>query len=155
MIEFLKTGDYNYIQHIGLVILAMWGIMCIAVCVDLWAGVNSAKARGEKIYSGGLRRTFAKLGDYWRIQVMALIFDLIGSCISWYNLPYASVIITMAIVVIEGRSVWENEKAKKSNIAKLPDVIRAIIQCSDVRSAEELIKKFMKQGNETEIDKEV
>lgn len=155
MIEFLKTGDYNYIQHIGLVILAMWGIMCIAVCVDLWAGVNSAKARGEKIYSGGLRRTFAKLGDYWRIQVMALIFDLIGSCISWYNLPYASVIITMAIVVIEGRSVWENERAKKSNIAKLPDVIRAIIQCSDVRSAEELIKKFMKQGNETEIDKEV
>lgn len=155
MIEFLKTGDYNYIQHIGLVILAMWGIMCIAVCVDLWAGVNSAKARGEKIYSGGLRRTFAKLGDYWRIQVMALIFDLIGSCISWYNLPYASVIITMAIVVIEGRSVWENEKAKKSNIAKLPDVIRAIIQCSDVRSAEELIKKFMKQENETEIDKEV
>lgn len=86
---------------------------------------------------------------------MALIFDLIGSCISWYNLPYASVIITMAIVVIEGRSVWENEKAKKSNIAKLPDVIRAIIQCSDVRSAEELIKKFMKQENETEIDKEV
>lgn len=155
MIEFLKTGDYNYIQHIGLVILAMWGIMCIAVCVDLWAGVNSAKARGEKIYSGGLRRTFAKLGDYWRIQVMALIFDLIGSCISWYNLPYASVIITMAIVVIEGRSVWENERAKKSNIAKLPDVIRAIIQCSDVRSAEELIKKFMKQENETEIDKEV
>lgn len=155
MLEFLKTGDFSLIQHIGLVILAMWGIMCIAVCVDLWAGVNSAKARGEKIYSGGLRRTFAKLGDYWRIQVMALIFDLIGSCMSWYNLPYASVIITMAIVVIEGRSVWENEKAKKSNVAKLPEVVRAIIQCSDVKSAEELIKKFIKQENGTETDKEV
>ena len=79
MIEFFVTGDFKVIQSQVYIILAMWVIMILAVCVDLWAGTDSAKARGEKIYSGGLRRTFAKLGDYWRIQVMALIFDLIGS----------------------------------------------------------------------------
>lgn len=150
MIEFLKTGDYRLIQHIVLVILAMWVIMCVAVCVDLWAGVNSAKARGEKIYSGGLRRTFSKLGDYWRIQVMALIFDLIGSCLIWYNLPYASIIITAAIVLIEGRSVWENEKAKKSNIAKLPKAIRDIIHCSTAKDAEKLLQMLKEVYHETE-----
>lgn len=142
MIEFLKTGDFSIILTRVYVILAMWAIMCIAVCVDLWAGVDSAKARGEKIYSGGLRRTFAKLGDYWRIQVMALIFDLIGSFIPWYSLPYASMLITAAIVLIELRSVWENEKAKKSQAAKLPEAIRAILQCSDARTAEQLLQKL-------------
>ena len=76
MIEFFVTGDFKVIQSQVYIILAMWVIMILAVCVDLWAGTDSAKARGEKIYSGGLRRTFSKLGDYWRIQVMALIFDL-------------------------------------------------------------------------------
>lgn len=148
MIEFLKTGNYNLLQHYVLVILVMWVVMVLAVCVDLWAGVDSARARDEKIYSGGLRRTFSKLGDYWRIQVMALIFDLIGSCLSWYNLPYASVLITAAIVLIEGRSVWENERAKRSNVAKLPRAIRDIINCSTAKSAEELIKKIKELDDE-------
>lgn len=145
MIEFLKTGDYRLVQHILLVILAMWVIMCIAVCIDLWAGLNSAKARKEKIYSGGLRKTFSKLGDYWRIQIMALIFDLIGSCLPWYSLPFASMLVTAAIVLIEGRSVWENERAKKSNAAKIPEVIREILRCADIKSAEQLLEKLKKQ----------
>lgn len=148
MIDFFKTGNYGLLHDYILVILVMWTVMVLAVAVDLWAGVDSAKARGEKIYSGGLRRTFSKLGDYWRIQVMALIFDLIGSCISWYNLPYASLLITAAIVLIEGRSVWENEKAKRSNVAKLPDAIRDIINCSTAKSAEELIEKLKKKVND-------
>ena len=142
MIEFFVTGDFKVIQSQVYIILAMWVIMILAVCVDLWAGTDSAKARGEKIYSGGLRRTFSKLGDYWRIQVMALIFGLIGSCIDWYTLPFASMLVTAAIVLIEGRSVWENERAKKSQVAKLPDVIRAIIQCADAKTAEQLLEKL-------------
>ena len=142
MIEFFVTGDFKVIQSQVYIILAMWIIMILAVCVDLWAGTDSAKARGEKIYSGGLRRTFAKLGDYWRIQVMALIFDLIGSFIPWYSLPYVSMLVTAAIVLIEGRSVWENERAKKSQVAKLPDAIRAIIQCADAKTAEQLLEKL-------------
>lgn len=145
MIDFLMTGNFDVIQAQVYMILGMWFVMTLAVCVDLWAGVDSARARGEKIYSGGLRRTFSKLGDYWRIQVMALIFDLIGSCISWYNLPYASILVTAAIVLIEGRSVWENERAKKSNVAKLPDAIRSIINCSTAKSAEELLEKLKKE----------
>ena len=149
MIEFFVTGDFKVIQSQVYIILAMWVIMILAVCVDLWAGTDSAKARGEKIYSGGLRRTFAKLGDYWRIQVMALIFDLIGSCIDWYTLPLASMLVTAAIVLIEGRSVCENEKAKKSQVAKLPDAIRAIIQCADAKTAEQLLDKLKKLDDET------
>lgn len=150
MIEFLKTGNYGLIQHYVLIILIMWLVMIAAVCMDLWAGLDSAKTRGEKIYSGGFRRTFSKLGDYWRIQVMGLIFDLIGSCLSWYGLPYASILVTAAIVLIEGRSVWENEKAKKSNVAKLPGAIRDILNCTTAKSAEELLERLKR-----EVDDEI
>ena len=47
-----------------------------------------------------------------------------------------------AIVLIEGRSVWENERAKKGNVAKLPAAIRDIINCTTAKSAEELLKKI-------------
>ena len=100
MIDYLVTGEFSRIQLRVYIILAMWVVMVMAVCMDLWAGVNSARARGEVINSGGFRRTIGKLGDYWRIQVMALIFDVIGSCIPWYEYPYASMIVTAAIVLI-------------------------------------------------------
>ena len=92
MIDYLVTGEFSQIQLRVYIILAMWVVMVMAVCMDLWAGVNSARARGEVINSGGFRRTIGKLGDYWRIQGMALIFDVIGSCIPWYEYPYASMI---------------------------------------------------------------
>lgn len=62
MIEFLKTGNYGLVQHYVLTILVMWVVMVAAVCVDLWAGVNSAKARGEKIYSVGFGGHFRSWG---------------------------------------------------------------------------------------------
>ena len=58
-------------------------------------------------------------------------------------------LVTAAIVLIEGRSVWENEKAKKSQVAKLPDAIRAIIQCADAKTAEQLLDKLKKLDDET------
>lgn len=82
------------------------------------------------------------MGDYWRIQMMAFIFDLVGSCIEWYTLPWGSLVITAAIVLIETRSVWENEKSRKSNVAKLPEAIRDILNCDNARSAKELLKKI-------------
>ena len=147
MIDYLVTGEFSRIQLRVYIILAMWVVMVMAVCMDLWAGVNSARARGEVINSGGFRRTIGKLGDYWRIQVMALIFDVIGSCIPWYEYPYASMIVTAAIVLIEGRSVWENERAKKGNVAKLPAAIRDIINCTTAKSAEELLKKIKERDD--------
>ena len=52
IIDFLTTGDFSLILTRVYVILAMWAIMCIAVCVDLWAGVNSAQARARRFIPG-------------------------------------------------------------------------------------------------------
>lgn len=77
---------------------------------------------------------------------MGLTVDIVGSLISWYNLPYASIVITIGVLIIEAISVWENEKSKKGNtqIVKLPLIIREIIKCSDPEEAKELLDKLQK-----------
>ena len=52
MIEFFVTGDFNVIQSQVYIILAMWAIMVLAVCIDLWAGTDSAKAGREDLFRG-------------------------------------------------------------------------------------------------------
>ena len=151
MIELILAGDYARLLLYGYIVLGLWVMTAVAVCVVLWAGTVSARARGEKILSGGLRRTFAKLGDYWRVEVMALLIDLIGSLIPWYNLPFASMLMTAGVILIEGRSVWENERAKRSNIAQLPDALRAIIHCTNIQEAEELLEKLQEEIRQTNI----
>ena len=84
--------------------------MFIAVFIYMCTGVEKARARHEQIYSDKLRRTVAKIGEYWRVQIMFLLFDIVGSFITVYNLPYASMFGTLCIVYIELRSVFENLK---------------------------------------------
>lgn len=146
MLELLNSGGYDSLQRLGLIMLVLWLIMCGAVLVDLWAGVTRARINGEVIHSYGLRRTCEKLGSYWRIQLMGLTVDLVGSLVSWYNLPYASILITLGILIIEAISVWENEKSKKGNseIVKLPLVIKEIIKCSNPEEAKEILDKLKK-----------
>lgn len=146
MIDYLVTGEFSQIQLRVYIILAMWVVMVMAVCMDLWAGVNSARARGEVINSGGFRRTIGKLGDYWRIQVMALIFDVIGSCIPWYEYPYASMIVTAAIVLIEGRSVWENERAKKGKRGEVTGSDPGYYQLHDGEECRGVVEKDKRTG---------
>lgn len=149
MIEFLRTGDFDHVQLYVVIILIMWLFEVAAVCVDFWSGTNTAKALGQKLDSSGFRRSFAKLGDYWRVTVMFLFIDIIGGLFPWYNLPFATMLITLSVILIEGRSVYENAKAKKSQAAKLPDAIRAIIQCADAKTAHELIEKITNLTNKS------
>lgn len=148
MLDLLNTGNYDSLQRLGLIMLVLWLIMCGAVLVDLWAGVTRARINGEVIHSYGLRRTCEKLGSYWRIQLMGLTVDIVGSLVSWYSLPYASIVITLGVLVIEAISVWENEKSKRGNseIVKLPLVIKEIIKCSNPEEAKELLNKMEKMN---------
>lgn len=146
MIDYLVTGEFSPDTVAGVYHPSHVGGDGDGGLYGLVGGVNSARARGEVINSGGFRRTIGKLGDYWRIQVMALIFDVIGSCIPWYEYPYASMIVTAAIVLIEGRSVWENERAKKGNVAKLPAAIPGYYQLHDGEECRGVVEKDKRTG---------
>ena len=140
ILDFISSDQIGELKRRAIIILIFWIIMIIAVFIDLWTGVEKARARHEQIYSDKLRRTVSKIGEYWRVQIMFLLFDIIGSFITVYNLPYASMLGTVCIVYIELRSVFENLKEKRSSAADIIDVAQKIIECKDKNDAQLLIK---------------
>ncbi len=142
LLEFLLALDLtNLYRHIG-VTLMCWLVMFVSVLIDMWDGVQTAKFMKEKIDSKGLRRTFAKAGDYWRMMLFGLMFDTLGLLFTWYILPYMTIIITVGVLIIEFKSVWEHNRKKRSHAAELPGVIANIIKCASEQDALELIKKI-------------
>lgn len=148
MLEYITTGNWGALQNdIVLriaIILVCWGMMVASSFIDLWSGVDAAKTCGEKIQSNGLRRTVSKLGDYFRIELFFLMFDGLGSLISWYELPYASMVGALAIILIEGKSVVENSRKKKSSAANIPDIVKTIVNASNVDQAKAIINQLNK-----------
>ena len=72
------------------------------------------------------------------------MFDGLGSLISWYELPYASMVGALAIILIEGKSVVENSRKKKSSAANIPDIIKTIVNASNVDQAKAIINQLNK-----------
>ena len=92
-----------------------------------------------------------QIGEYWRVQIMFLLFDIVGSFISVYNLPYASMLGTVCIVYIELRSVFENLKEKRSSAVEILEVAQKIIDCKDSDGAKQLIKDLNDKITKEEI----
>lgn len=107
------------------VILITWAFNILAVLIDLWTGIEKARCCGEKVHSHKLRETISKVGDYWRIQLFALMADMLGSL--FWDLPYASIVTIIGIMAIEFWSVRENLITKKSAAAKVPEVVAKIL----------------------------
>lgn len=124
------------------VIIVLWAMMIGVVMIDLWTGVDKARARAERIHSKGLRMTIAKIGEYWRVLVMFLFIDVIGMMLPWYKMPYASMICTLAVILIEIRSVIENLKAKKSSASHIAEMVNEIISVDNTEKAFSLLKKL-------------
>lgn len=133
----------NLTQDIGhgVTIIFICFVLVIAAClIDLWTGVDAARKNKEKIKSRILRRTVAKILDYLRVVVFGVLIDILGLAFPWYAIPYAALIVTLGILLIEGKSVIENYQKSRSSAAKVVDMIGKIIDCADNDSAEKIIK---------------
>ena len=125
-------------KHLG-INLALWLLVIIAVLIDLWDGVVTARQLGKKIHSHKLRLTINKMGEYWRIMLLGFVFDFIGVIFPWYGYPYLSIVICVGIMCIEIKSVWEHAKKRKSRVADIPDIIEDVIKATNKPEAEKAI----------------
>ena len=136
--------------------IAVWaavGFTCctlilLAVLIDMWAGTAAARAIGERLSSHGFRKTVAKAVDYLRVVFFAALIDTLGLFFPWYLLPYFVLACTLGVLLIEGRSVIENSRKKKSQAAAIPDAVRSIIQAATREDAEKVLEQLdeLKKG---------
>ena len=137
----------------GVTIIFLCCILVIAACfIDLWTGIDAARKNKEKIRSKALRRTMVKVLDYLRAVIFGVLIDVLGLAFPWYSIPYLAIIVTLGILVIEGKSVLENFQKKKSSAAHVLDAIEIIVNCTDNETAEKIIKAIKSDGK---IRKEV
>lgn len=135
----------NITQDLGhgvTIIFICFILIIIAALIDLWTGVDAARKNHEQIRSKMLRRTVTKVLDYFRVVIFGVLLDVLGLCFTWYAIPYAAVLVTLGILMIEGKSVLENFRKKKSNAADIVDVIEEILECADSDTAQKIIKKL-------------
>lgn len=130
-IEIIKIGMGDYsLHHLA------WHLLIVAFCIvatgvfslaDTISGIYTAKKTGEKLRSHRLRKTFEKMAVYWFFQTLVAIVGIILTLLPWYNLPYLSIILAVAICVTEGRSMWEHSRRRKDGVAKIPETMQELI----------------------------
>lgn len=150
----------NVTQDIGhgvTVIFLCFVVIGVAVLLDLYTGINAAKKTGEKIRSHILRRTIIKIIEYWMVVVFGVLIDLLGLSFTWYNIPYAAIIVTLCVLLIEGHSLFENLTRAKSPAGKIDDVagdfMQEIIEAKSGKTAAKVYEKIIEHlkkgaGNE-------
>ena len=148
----IKSGDWDTLYLECAVIFVFWILVVVAVLLDLWSGIDRAKALKERLKSDKLRRTIEKIGDYWRILAFGLILDIVASVL--WRLPYVSMLASAGCILIELKSVIENSRAKKSAVAKIPEVIASILKCNNKEEAANLIEKIYELGDKHNENKE-
>ena len=132
----------NITQDVGHGMTMIFGccvIIIIAVLFDLETGVKAARKNREKIRSHRLRRTISKILDYLRVLLFGVMIDLLGLAFPWYTIPYCAILVTLGVVLIEGKSMLENCHKMKSAAAALPQMIADIVECGDTEKAKRLI----------------
>lgn len=149
MLEFIENKDISalmfFITVRAGIILVCWIFSTFACIVDFWSGTITAKILGEKLMSHGFRRTIIKIGDYARVLTFAFMIDALGSLLKCYALPFASMLCTIAIIFIEGKSVLENSRRRKAHTADIPDMIKQIINAVTAKEGQEVFNKITSQ----------
>ncbi len=157
MLNLIETQNFAALEYYvairTIIVLICWTFMVIACLIDFWSGTDTAKALGEKLISHGFRRTITKMGDYVRVMFFALMFDMLGSLLPFYKIPFVTILATIAVVIIEGKSVIENSRRKKTHAADIPDIVKQIIHATTAKQGHEIIDKIIQNLNAKDNEK--
>lgn len=125
------------------VFLAVSIFVIIAIMLDLWDGVHTAKKLKDRVHSHKLRVTIAKISEYWRLMVIGFLLDCIGILFSFYILPFFAMLFGFGLIVIEIKSMIEHAKRRKSHTAELPDILHKMVACANEKDAHDLLEKIV------------
>ena len=114
-------------------------LVIMAIMLDLWDGMYTAKRTGQRLHSHKLRVTIAKVSEYWRFLLIGFLADCLGFLFSFYFLPFMALLFGMGLIVVEIISMFEHAKRRKSHLIDLPEIIDGIIAATSKKDAEKII----------------
>ena len=125
------------------VFLAISIFVILAIILDLWDGVHTARVTKERVHSHKLRVTIEKVSEYWRFIVIGFLIDCIGIVFTFYFMPFAAVLFGIGLICIEIKSMFEHAKRRKSHTSELPGIMKAIVECKNDKDAHDLFERIL------------
>lgn len=135
------------------VFFAVCAFVIVAIFIDLWDGVYTARKTAQKVHSHKLRVTVSKISEYFRLIMLGFLLDGIGVLFSFYPLPVVSMIFGAGLIGVEIKSILEHIRRRKSHASEITDIIRGIVDCANEKDAKRLVALLMEQKEETETKK--
>lgn len=114
-------------------------VVILAILLDLWDGVHTAKKTGQKVHSHKLRVTIEKMCEYFRFIMLAFLVDCIGMLFGFYILPFVSVAFGIGLILVEIKSMFEHAHRRNSHATELPEIIKRIVECSHEKDARKIV----------------
>lgn len=145
MIRSILTTEKIYV-FVG-VFLAVSLLVIVAIILDLWDGVHTAKKTNQRVHSHKLRVTIAKISEYWRFILIGFLVDCLGVFFSFYILPFVAVLFGAGLIAVEAKSMFEHANRRKSHAAELPDIVNSIIAAVNQKDAQQIIKRLNESSN--------
>lgn len=124
------------------VFLTVCLIVIVAIMLDLWDGVHTAKKTNQKVHSHKLRVTISKMSEYFRFMMIGFLVDCIGMLFSFYALPFVVLVFGVGLIIVEAKSMFEHASRRKSHARKLPHIIQSIIDCAQDKDAHKIIDEI-------------
>lgn len=138
--ELIVTPDKLYL-FLG-VFLAVCILVILAIMLDLWDGVHTAKKTNQRVHSHKLRVTIAKVSEYWRFIMIGFLVDCIGYFFSFYILPFVALIFGAGLIVVEAKSMFEHANRRKSHTTELPEIFKSIVECAKEKDAQKIVDRI-------------
>ena len=131
------------------IFLSVCILVIIAIMLDLWDGVHTAKKTNQRVHSHKLRVTIEKMSEYWRFILIGFLVDCLGLFFSFYILPFVSIRFGAGLIFVEIKSMFEHAGRRKSHTTELPDIIQGIIACAHDKDAQKLVEKIQQMNAPT------
>lgn len=125
------------------IFLAVSLLVIMAIFLDLWDGVHTARVTKERVHSHKLRVTINKMSEYWRFIIIGFLIDCIGVIFSFYIVPFVTLLFGAGLIIIEIKSMFEHAKRRKSHTFELSHIITNIIECTNDKDAHNLLETIV------------
>lgn len=142
--EVFDILDHRKIMLFAGLFLLVSILVVLAIMLDLWDGVHTAKVNKERVHSHKFRITIGKMSEYWRFMIIGFLIDLIGCIFDFYIIPFVMVMFGTGLILIEIKSMFEHAKKRKSNTTNLPAILKRIVEASNTQEAKDILVKITK-----------
>lgn len=124
-------------------------VVVVAILLDLWDGVYTARITGERVHSHKFRDTIYKMSEYWRFILIGFLIDCVGlllACFSgwfdFYVVPFVAIVFGSGLILVEIKSMFEHARRRKSRTADIPSLLRKIINAKNIDEAREVLDRI-------------